>query len=928
MGAILKLKPVAPRVNRNHPLARGLGLFLLMDEFGPVLRNLAPRLGTREPHENDVLIPDNTIQRIAKDSGTLPGNALECLNPTSNFNKGTFRGGALVDTGAVHTVDFQIQRRNVTNGYGTILAENAGDGIYLRSNTFCKPTVYFTGDHNATTDLTNNDDRLWHHYVIVNDTGNSRGEFYLNGVADGTYSPTGFTAWTPDSMFNDSSGERLQAWLNFVRLWYRALTPGEAIQLAADPWCMLETPRKWWMMLSSGLPQRAIRETAYSTERVAYSLADTFSATARDTAAATDRPLYDLVDTMTAVVRETGSALDRIIASNVTAIGATVREAAEGTDGNTTDRSRVSADAQATSGPAMAILTHIYDYFGPGLDWAFSDVSRTAPAHGHAGRVISWGTSVREIPIPAGGPRLGRLTIEFDDAKDPITGVQFFRSQFGDKTPEGKRVDLKIGPADGKESLFLTPAAGVIEHATFPPGRMRLEVPDVRYNWLQKPMPGLINDRNFPDLPPGVKEVFAPWVLGTVSSVGFGEQGAIRLTHVDTAFHHYLVARHPVESVTVYRKTFDEAEFTEVVSGWSLIHAEITIDGLDYVFAYVEFGSDQAGAEIRADVVGLPDFPIWGTVSPVTGGSDNVIDHAMAILYYVDALEAGFLRTMDVAFETYDLPSFATVRQQFEDAGYLAAYAITEPLTPEEILTQMFSTFMIHWFPNRFDKTRVVMTTAEPPADAPIFGDFHSMLAMSETVELARETRNRINYKFGKLYSDGQWAGSEVYNNEADQALLVNSQGKPIIKSEDVEFHACRDADVALLLAIEWSVWRDQDAHRIRFSLDLPTKLTGADLAKDFLLTHYGGLKEGGWIRERFIPYRIEDQYEPLRIVVDAIRRAAPPVILPQANPQGEWRKNSRVGPWYNTGNKTLFACFADSDAELKKLVIIANVNE
>ncbi len=671
-----------------------------------------------------------------------------------------------------------------------------------------------------------------------------------------------------------------------------------------------------------------IRDSGSALDRAQYSLASTFGGTAEEDAAATERIEYDLIGTFTAVIRETGAALDRIVGTLADVASATVRDSAVGTDGNTAGRSRVSGDTQVPYGPGMAIITHIYDYFGLGRDWAFSDVRRTAPAHVHAGKVMTWGSSVREIPVPPGGPpRLGRMTIEFDDTPDPVTGVQFFRSQFGARTPEGKRVDLKIGPADGKESLFMTPAAGVIEHATFPPGRMRLEVPDVRYNWLQKPMPGLINDRNFANLPAGVKEAFAPWVLGTVSSVGFGDQGAIKLVHVDTVQHRYVVARHPVGEVTaVYRKAFDDEQFLEVTN-WSLVEEEITIDGLDYTFSFVEFDSDQAGAEIRADVVGLPDFPIWGTVPPVTGGSDNVIDHVMAILYYVDALEAGFLRTMDVAFGNYDLASFATVRQQFEDAGYLSAYAITDQMTPEVILTQLFSTFLIHWFPSRIDKTKVVMTTAETPEGAPIFGDFHSILVMSETLELARESRNRINYKFGKLYSDGQWAGSEVYNNEGDQSVLLDSTGKPIIKPVDVEFHACRDSEVALLLAVEWSVWTDQDAHRIRFSLDMPRKVSSTDLARDFLWTHYGGLAEGGWVRERFIPFRVEDQFDGLRIVVDAIRRVAAPAIEPQAQPVGEWRINSRVGPYYYTGNKTLFLCFADSEADLKKLVIIATVN-
>ena len=252
---------------------------------------------------------------------------------------------------------------------------------------------------------------------------------------------------------------------------------------------------------------------------------------------------------------------------------------------------------------------------------------------------------------------------------------------------------------------------------------------------------------------------------------------------------------------------------------------------------------------------------------------------------------------------------------------------MTKPDTPEVILTQIFSSPMIHWFPNRLDKTKVVMTTVDTPEGAPIFGDFHSILRESEMPELSRDTRNRIVYNYGYLPATGEFAGHGVYDNAGDQSQLTDSDGEPIIETEEIDLYGCRDEDVALLYAIEWSNWRDQDAHRFRFELDMPTKLSQVDLARDFLATHYGGLKEGGWFRERFIPYRITDDFDRLKFVIDAIRRVNAVAIEPQAQLRGEWRLNSRVGPWYYPGNKTLFQCFCDSNADLKKIVIIATVN-
>lgn len=670
------------------------------------------------------------------------------------------------------------------------------------------------------------------------------------------------------------------------------------------------------------------RESGRARERIAYDLSPVLVGTVRERAGASDRIAYSLSSTITAVVRETAMALDRIVGTNAGTMTAVVREAATATDRDTTGRNRISGLTQAPTGPSMAILTHIYDFFGSGLDWAFSDVRRAAPAHAHAGRVLTWGTSTREIPIPAGPPRLGRLTIEFDDTPDPVTGVQFFRSQFGARTPKGKRVDLKLGPADGSEALFQIPAAGVIEHATFPPGKMRLEIPDVRYKWLQKPMPGLINDENFPNLPPGVKDGFSKWVLGSVTSQGLGAQGALPCIHVDTVLHQYDLARHRIVDATIYTKTPTETEFAFTPFSYSIVELPKTIKGLPYTFSFVQFDSAlPEGTEVRADIRGLPGSGGWGTVppGPADSESENVIDHAVSIAYYVDSLEKGRLRTLAEAFETWDLVSMATVRQQIIDRGWeVSAYAITEPLTPEVILTQLFSTFMIHWFPSRLDKTKVVMTTVDTPADAPIFGDFHSILRESETQELAQDTRNRIVYNFAKIHEGtGRFAGHGVYDNEADQTELTDSNGEPIIEVEEIDLHACRDEDVALEIAVEWSTWRDQQAHRVQFSLDLPTKMSQADLARDFLLTNYGGLKSGGWVRERFFPYRVHDDYDNLRITLTAIRKPNASIIIPETQVDGQFRKNSRISLSYVTGNKRLFNVLADARVGFTKMVLM-----
>jgi hypothetical protein len=688
----------------------------------------------------------------------------------------------------------------------------------------------------------------------------------------------------------------------------------------AGSWTDESTERPWMGIHVSAVPSgtdvSGLNESAEGADTAGYTLTDCFVGIAQESADALDRANYDLVPTFAMTVTEAADAVDRVEYDLLTPLAYTVQESAEGLD------TAIGA-SQVPYGPSMAILTHIYDYFAGSDPWAFSS-GHLVNSHDHLGKVLSWGSSTREIPIPAGPPRLGRIELEFDDTPDPVTGVQFFRSQFGARTPKGKRVDLLIGPVGGKESLFQIPAAGTIEHAIFPPGKMRLVILDDRYKWLQKPLPLLINKTNFPNLPVDTQEAFAPFVFGEVNSDDFGGQGAIALVHVDTVQHRYCAACHIVESVAVFRRASDEDEFTEVVSGWSLVYEDFEIGGLTYTFSFVEFDVDQDGAEIRADVSGWPFGGGWGTVPPTIGVQSNVIEHAITFLYFVDALHKGFTRPHDQALSRFDLPSFATVRQQIEDLGYISGYVIAEQMTPEVVLTQLFSTFMIHWFPNRQDKTKVVKTPLDTPSDAPVFGDFHSILLKSEQAELAVDTRNRILYRYGRLYTGSEeWGGQGTHDNLPDQAALTDSDGEPIIEPESVDFHACRDAGTIAFLAAEWAAWRDQDAHRFRFQLHMPTKLTQVDLAKDFLVTHYGGLNAGGWNRERFFPFKVTDLYEPLRFEIEAIRLVSPTLPDNALQSIGDFQWNALVGPWYFAGTRTVYMGFSDNRVSGRGLVIL-----
>jgi len=646
------------------------------------------------------------------------------------------------------------------------------------------------------------------------------------------------------------------------------------------------------------------RDVFERADRASVQLIGVLSPTVREVAERTDRASVSIIGTVNVTAREVVTRTDRASVSLLETFEVSTRDTRVSTD-------RATTGLQVPFSDQMVILTHIHGYFQDD-SFGFSSLHVNG-LHDHPGKVILWGGSEREIPIPpTGPPRISDMVVEYDDTD------QYFRKTFGARTPKYRKVDFRIGPAGGVEALFQTPATGVITDVKFPPGRMRLYISDFRDKWLQREMPSLVDIDTFPNMPTSSRGAFAQIIFGIVSSEGFGGQGAIRLIHVDTLSHRYLVARHPIESVVLWRKAIDQHEYSVVdESEYTLLDPiPMIINGVEWEMSFVEFGSDQNGADISADVHGNNLYGDWGIFHSHNTVSRNAIDHAFTLTYFMERVEQ--------VITNYHVDSWAVVRQQLEDRGWYADWAITETTTTEAALTHLFGERHVHWFPNRRDQFYVKMTPEDIPADAPRFGDALHILRESEMIELAQETRNRIIYKFAET-AEGTFAGEGVYNNVADQAALLDENGDPIIEEETLHLKTVRVALVGLEVATEWGVWRDHDAHRVRFELDMPTNIVQdrVELANDSLVTHYGGLVDGGWIGERFIPYRIRDDYDRLRFVVDAIRRPAVPGIVDQIAEIGRWSWNHLPGPWYVAATKLVFEVFVDDRVGSNKMVML-----
>lgn len=644
-----------------------------------------------------------------------------------------------------------------------------------------------------------------------------------------------------------------------------------------------------------GEADNPLREEVAISDRLSSFLLAAFADTSREEVGVTDRLTASLFQTFQVTLRETLGLDDRLNGALITTIQRTLRE-------TLSIDNHVRAAIGIPYAERMVMLTHIN--FDEGRE-GFSTHIVTAPSHGHEGKVIQFGTIQREVEVPAGPLRLADMRVVYSD------NDRSFRRRFGAKTPRMRTADFLIGPVPGKESLYQRPGKMTITGATFPPLQMILEGSDLRFEWLLKPLPNVINRTNYPNLPAGITEAFFPFGFGSRSS----DQGVIRCIHVDTVLHRYTALFHPMESATVYTKTPEQQEFTVTPYGYTLVQDPLILDGRVNNATYIQFASAlPEGTEVRMDFEGVNFRGGWGTLPPLEGVSRNLVDHLINILFYIKRLNEP-----EPDFSDYEVYSFANVRQKLEDRGWLADYIIDRSLTAQEILTQMCAPFIVHLVPNNNNQIKLVMITDDDFADAPTIDDDHGILLKSEVIYLANPTKNKYRYNYGAIPVDGQWASHGEYENTADRDVLGKTE------ELELDFHSVSDQATADALIAERSLWEDHEAHRITCQIEAKKHLTDIDLLKPIKLSNYGGLAEGGWTDEFFIPYSVS--FDPSRLLfnIAAIRRPLIQNPQPQLGTIGDWKLNARGGPEYLTSARRLFQWFADTRASSKAMVVLGS---
>jgi hypothetical protein len=306
------------------------------------------------------------------------------------------------------------------------------------------------------------------------------------------------------------------------------------------------------------------------------------------------------------------------------------------------------------------------------------------PTRFFEGKVKSYGRFTRSIGAPAGFIRTGDVSLSIIDADNSL------RQSIAPKTIKKAQVELRLGPAGGSFASFLRPYLRELENVTQPAdGELSISLHDFVADWMDRYVPSNIDDVSFPNMPEGGTD-FSPIIIGYVSS----NYGAIPCPLVDSLNFRYLVARHAcLQVAAVYRKRGDEDEFTLVnTSEYSIVE-----DQLNYYGAYcctIDFTSDQAGAEIRANVQGLYDATTG--LLRLTNFSDLILD----IYTYI----AGISESYDLL----NLPSFEIVRTKV--ATLLCAGAWIRPITFGEAISQVQRSCNVDIFNDKWDRITVAYT--------------------------------------------------------------------------------------------------------------------------------------------------------------------------------------------------------------------------
>lgn len=501
----------------------------------------------------------------------------------------------------------------------------------------------------------------------------------------------------------------------------------------------------------------------------------------------------------------------------------------------------------------------------------------------YEGLILKYGHIERSISVPVGPPHIGDCLVRVADADQRLR----------------KLLAVQTGRRRLMEILRITDGAilGGFEITDIQYGDLYVEFrgTDIISKWLDRPIDMLGTRAIFPYMAEGTDEFFFPIPYGLNFSPVANPQGMFRVPHIgqtntawespSRAVDRYALSRWklfsdlgiPVsKSCDIYRKLPGEARFTIVPRAEYVItngNENLFVNGVYYIPAYLDFLAVQdEGAEIRADCYGIDFIPnVAGGSYLQNSGTDtdplrNPMDLLFFMLFFVVESVGGDLRPA-----RYNADSFTALRTYYQYNNINADGVITESISMNTFLSWLQTSVEFEFFVNRHYQFEVAITDGSD-SGRPVLSDNLDFVTI--TPQMAQLPVNRIVYRYGYVPATGEWAGSGTLDNLADQAELgnVGYQGNvDTLEAELLDLRFVIDTAAALWVVTRRNKYQRLGSHRATAVCPTPEWFERLELNGQYGLTHYGGIKNGGWVNEEFKLLALRHDLEQLETTMELI---------------------------------------------------------
>lgn len=500
------------------------------------------------------------------------------------------------------------------------------------------------------------------------------------------------------------------------------------------------------------------------------------------------------------------------------------------------------------------------------------------PTRMYVGKVKSFGSIIRSIQVPSGFAQIGDAEITIVDTDGEL------RQLMSGTPPQNREVVLKIGGEGESEAIFQIVYTGIIVHATFPPGLAKVRLSDNTFKFLQEQLPDLLTRENFTPDPVFARnlrgrtegafdesEIFSPIVFGVLDSTGLDVIGSMNAVRLDsTTFN---LAQHPIPHAPIRifikdpeNRPEPDQEFIEQIGGFSIVEVAKTIDGIDYVFTHVVFGTGQAtGFEVRWDGEGMTDDDTeFGNV--IRNPAEAIKQYLIRIARRDPTTEIDLIGFDDAG------EAMAAVDTGGQVVGFFCDGAITQRMFHREALARMTRSFGLFLFTDKNGRITIRYISQSDP-DRPIIDDVQDIYVKTETHQLARPVINEVNLQYFRAFSQASWQGLLTVTDVDSVESLQR------VESKDLKLFFVRDDFVADRVARDFLQFTNPGSFRIVMTIPGHRRGGEVELAQLFGVTNYSGLDPfgEGYINKEFLIYKTEFRTDTKQLRVHAVARARPP---------------------------------------------------